>query len=110
MGRREFLGILSGTAAAWPLSARAQQPALPVIGYVNLSPARSSMEAALRQGLSETGYSECQNVTIEYHWAEGNRDRLSAIVADLVRRRVSVIAAIQCNQVAVASFRLANGQ
>src|SRR5271167_1288651 len=93
MRRREFLGILSGTAAAWPLSARAQQPALPVIGYVNLSPARSFMEAALRQGLSETGYSEGQNVTIEYHWAEGNRDRLSAIVADLVRRRVSVIAA-----------------
>jgi ABC-type uncharacterized transport system substrate-binding protein len=93
MQRREFIALVGGMAVAVPRGARAERPALPVIGYVNLSPARSFMEVALRQGLSETGYSEGQNVTIEYHWAEGHHDRLSAIVADLVRRRVSVIAA-----------------
>ena len=92
MRRREFIALIGGGAAALPRGARAA-PALPVIGFINLSTARSFMEAALRQGLNETGYSEGQNVAIEYHWAEGHHDRLSAMVADLVRRRVSVIAA-----------------
>jgi putative tryptophan/tyrosine transport system substrate-binding protein len=92
MQRREFITLLSG-AAVWPLVARAQQPALPVIGFMNLSTARPFMEAAVRQGLNETGYIEGQNVTTEYHWADGHNDRLLGLAVDLVRRRVNVIAA-----------------
>jgi putative ABC transport system substrate-binding protein len=82
-------------AGAWPLAVRAQQPALPVIGFVNPASARSFARplSAFLNGLGETGYVEGRNVAIEYHWAEGQNDRLPAMVADLVRRRVSVIAA-----------------
>src|SRR5271155_5620007 len=91
IGRREFLSALGSAAAAWPLVARAQQPALPVVGVIN-SGAPDYYGAAFRRGLAETGYVEGQNVTVEYHGLEGRFDRLPALVADLVSRHVAVIA------------------
>jgi putative ABC transport system substrate-binding protein len=99
MRRRQFLGVLGGAAAAWPLAVRAQQPAMPVIGF--LSPgsleADTSRMNAVRQGLAEIGYVEGQNAAIEYRGAQYQHDRLSALAADLVNRRVAAIIVVSAS-------------
>jgi putative tryptophan/tyrosine transport system substrate-binding protein len=105
MRRREFIAGLGGAAATWPLVAHAQQPALPVVGFLNGASADgyAPMVAAFRQGLKEAGYVEGRNVTVEYHWLNGQYDRVPALIADLVRSRVAVIAIPGTTAAAIAA-------
>ena len=96
MGRREFVALLGGAAAAWPLAAQAQQAAIPVIGFLHSetpAPWWEGIIAIMKRSLAEMGYVEGRNFVIEYRWAEGQTDRLPALAADLVRRNVAVIVA-----------------
>src|SRR6516165_1438517 len=96
MRRRELLSLIGSTAVAWPFAARAQQSALPVIGYMDTASASTTahLVEAFRRGLSAAGYDEIRNITIEYRWADGDYDKLPSLAADLVRRNVAVIATI----------------
>ena len=103
--RRELVLALGGGAATWPLAARAQQAAMPVVGVVSGESQETSVRraGAFRKALNEAGYVEGQNVTVEYHWLDGQYDRLPPLMADLVRRRVTVIAIPGSNPAALAA-------
>src|SRR5262249_59192968 len=98
MRRRDFIALVGSGVAAWPFAARAQQPAMPVVGFLNSqSPGvYPPMAAAFQQGLSEIGFAEGQNVAIEYRWAQGRSDRLRALATELVRRPVALIGSAVC--------------
>jgi putative ABC transport system substrate-binding protein len=104
MRRREFISLIGGVAATWPLAAQAQQPTLPVVGFVSIASAKdyAPQSSAFLKGLSEAGYVDGRNVVVEFHWAEGRIDRLPAVMADLVHRQVAVIAATS-TEVAIAA-------
>ena len=104
MRRREFTRMLAG-AAAWPLGARAQQSAIPVIGFLHLTSLETNRDnlAAFRLGLGDIGYIEDKNVAIEYRWAHGRNDRLAPLVAELVSRQVSIIVVLESTNGALAA-------
>ena len=103
--RREFITLLGGTAAMLPLAARAQQPAMPMIGFFHLTSLETNREnlAAFRRGLGDTGYIEDKNVAIEYRWAQGQNDRLPTLVAELVHDQVSVIVTLESTHGALSA-------
>jgi putative ABC transport system substrate-binding protein len=105
MRRRNFIAGLASTTAAWPLAARAQQPTMPVIGFLHLTSPETNREnlATFRGGLGETGYIENKNVTIEYRWAQGRNDQLPALAAELVQHQVSVIVVLESTNGALAA-------
>lgn len=105
MRRRDFIKAIAGSAATLPLVARAQQPAMPVIGFLHLTSLETNREnlAAFRQGLADTGYIEGKNVAIEYRWAQGRNDRLPMLAAELVRLQVSVIVVLESTNGALAA-------
>src|SRR6516225_8090884 len=105
MRRREFIAILGGAAAAWPLATGAQQPTTPVIGFFYLTSPELAREnlASFRRGLGEAGYIEGKNVAIEYRYAYGKNDQLATLATELVRRQVSVIVTLESTQGALAA-------